>query len=97
MLLEKIKLRLGINDNNKDLLLADLLEDVIEDIKEHIKSDDISNVANSIIVDLVIIKYNRLGTEGLASESYSGVSNSFIDGIPNDIRKKLNRIRSFPK
>lgn len=42
---------------------------------------------------LAIIKLNRLNTEGLASQSYSGVSESYEDDIPADILRILNRKR----
>lgn len=42
---------------------------------------------------IAIIKLNRLNTEGLASQSYSGVSENYIDGYPADIIAVLNRKR----
>ena len=42
---------------------------------------------------IAIIKLNRLNTEGLASQNYSGVSESYIDGYPADILAILNRKR----
>ena len=44
---------------------------------------------------IAIIKLNRLNTEGLASQSYSGVSESYIDGYPADILSVLNRKRKI--
>lgn len=44
---------------------------------------------------IAIIKLNRLNTEGLASQSFSGVSESYIDGYPADIVKVLNRKRKI--
>lgn len=44
---------------------------------------------------IAIIKLNRLNTEGLASQSYSGVSESYIDGYPADIKAVLNRKRKI--
>jgi hypothetical protein len=42
---------------------------------------------------IAVIKLNRLNTEGLASQGYSGVSESYIDGYPADILAILNRKR----
>lgn len=42
---------------------------------------------------IAIIKLNRLNTEGLASQSYSGVAESYIDGYPAEIMLVLNRKR----
>lgn len=42
---------------------------------------------------IAIIKLNRLNTEGLAGQAYSGVSENYIDGYPADILTVLNRKR----
>ena len=42
---------------------------------------------------IAILKLNRLGTEGLSGQSYSGVSENYIDGYPADIIALLNRKR----
>jgi hypothetical protein len=42
---------------------------------------------------IAVIKLNRINTEGLASQSFSGVSESYVDGLPQDIMQILNRKR----
>lgn len=42
---------------------------------------------------IATIKLIRMNTEGLQSQSYSGVSESYIDGYPADIMAVLNRKR----
>lgn len=44
---------------------------------------------------IAVIKLNRMNTEGIASQSYSGVSESYIDGYPADIVAILNRKRKI--
>ncbi len=44
---------------------------------------------------ITIIKLNRLNTEGLASQAFSGVSENYIDGYPADILAVLNRKRKI--
>ena len=44
---------------------------------------------------IAIIKLNRLNTEGVSSQSYSGVSESYVDGYPADIKAVLNRKRKI--
>jgi hypothetical protein len=44
---------------------------------------------------IAIVKLNRLNSEGLASQSYSGVSETYIDGYPADIMAVLNRKRKI--
>lgn len=42
---------------------------------------------------IAVIKLNRTNSEGLTAQSYSGVSESYIDGYPSDILAVLNRKR----
>lgn len=42
---------------------------------------------------IAIIKLNRQGTEGLASQNYSGVGESYIDGYPAEVVAVLNSKR----
>lgn len=44
---------------------------------------------------LAVIKLNRTNTEGLSGQSYSGVSENYIDGYPADILAILNRKRKI--
>lgn len=48
-----------------------------------------------IAYQIAIIKLNRLNTEGLASQSYSGNTESYIDGYPAEIQATLNRKRKL--
>ena len=50
----------------------------------------------SIIKELVVIKINKLGSEGISSESHEGISQSLIEGIPSDVKMKLRRYRKLP-
>lgn len=45
--------------------------------------------------EIAIIKLNRLNTEGLSSQSYSGINESYIDGYPAEIKAVLNRKRKI--
>lgn len=42
---------------------------------------------------ITAIKLMRLGTEGLTNQSFSGVSEAYVDGYPADILAVLNRKR----
>lgn len=44
---------------------------------------------------IAVIKLNRMNSEGLASQSYSGVSESYIDGYPAEVLAVLNRKRKI--
>lgn len=42
---------------------------------------------------IAVLYLNRLGTEGLASQSFNGFSEQFISDLPDDIIRALNRKR----
>lgn len=44
---------------------------------------------------IAVIKLNRLGTEGLTAQSFSGVSENYIDGYPSEILAVLTRKRKL--
>lgn len=48
-----------------------------------------------VVERIAVIKLNRLNTEGLSSQSFSGVSESYVNGYPDDILKVLNRKRKI--
>lgn len=50
---------------------------------------------NYVIARIAVIHLNRIGTEGLASQSFSGVSENYIDGYPADIIAILNMKRKI--
>lgn len=48
--------------------------------------------------EITVIKLNRMGSEGSNSQSYSGVSESYIDGYPANIQailKKKRQVKLF--
>jgi hypothetical protein len=48
-----------------------------------------------VVVRVAAMKCGRLYTDGLDSQSYSGVSEHYIDGYPADIRAILVRKRKI--
>lgn len=44
---------------------------------------------------MAVVRLNRINTEGLASQSFSGVSESYIDGYPADIINILDSKRKI--
>ncbi|AUM97490.1 phage head-tail connector protein [Clostridium botulinum] len=99
MILQSLKLRPGIS-NFSDELLKDLLVESYNDVAEFInlnEGEEMPLGCINIVKDLVVVKVNKLGSEGLSSESYSGVSQSYIEDIPKDIKRKLIRKRKLPR
>ncbi|MDR1205692.1 MAG: phage head-tail connector protein [Peptococcaceae bacterium] len=75
---------------------AAVLEVLIEDAVEYLAGvthQPRNRVPDSLVRQLVTVMYNRMGSEGLASESYSGVAQTFIDGIPKELQAQIKAIR----
>ena len=49
----------------------------------------------TIAQKIAIIKLNRINTEGLSSQSASGVSESYVDGYPAEIMAVLRKKRKI--
>ena len=93
MIIDNVKLLLDVSDTSKDDLLALLISMVQDEVSAYCNIDDIPAALDSIIVQIVVIKYNRLGAEGVASQNFNGASESFIDLYPAPILSALNSYR----
>jgi hypothetical protein len=56
---------------------------------------ELDAVLELVAGQIAVIKLNRINTEGLASQSLNGVSESYIDGYPTNIQATLNRKRKI--
>ena len=92
-MLEEIKLLLGeAAAKYSDAQISLAYKIALNEVEEYCKRD--ADIALELIAEqIAVIKLNRMGTEGLASQAYSGVSESFIDGYPDEIKAVLNRKR----
>ena len=93
-MLEKVKLLLGITDNSKNDLLTFLIEQAIEEVMAYTHLDCVDEL-NTTIVKIVVYNYNRLGTEGLGGEGYSGVSFNYTEDYPAPIVRALKAKRKL--
>ena len=92
--MEKLKLLIGIkiDDTSKDALLSILLEQATSELKQYCYRDQLPVEANNVIIDMAVVKYNLLGTEGLSSQSYSGMNEAYAN-YPPQLIKSMNRYR----
>ncbi|CAM2361095.1 phage head-tail connector protein [Listeria seeligeri] len=77
------------------LLLDDIIEEACEDTLSETNQTEISSSMESIVIDIAVIKYNRVGTEGLASDSQGGVSNSYLNEYPESLKRKIAKHRKM--
>jgi len=93
-MLNKIKLLLGLTDTSKDELITLLLESATEEVINYTHNDDLAGMGNCIC-QMVVYNYNRIGTEGLNSESYSGVNFNYSQSYPEGIMSQLKAHRKL--
>lgn len=65
------------------------------EVKNYCNRDTLDSELDLIVLYIAKIKLNRLNTEGLAGQSFSGTNESYIDGYPQDIQRVLNRKRKI--
>lgn len=92
--LDKIKILLGIAayDEAKDSLLNLLLAQAKEEFLQYTNCSTLPLGTDNVIIDMAVIKYNLIGTEGLASQSFSGSSEAYAN-YPPQLIKAMNRYR----
>lgn len=94
-MLEEIKLLLGeAAANYSDALINLCAKQALAEVEAYCRrTADLE--LEMIALRIAVIKLNRMNTEGLASQSFSGVTESYIDGYPADILAALNRKRKI--
>ena len=94
-MIEEIKLLLGeAAANYTDAQISLCFKMALAEVEDYCRRDA-DTVLEMLAQRIAVIKLNRLNTEGLASQGFSGVSESYIDGYPADIVAVLNRKRKI--
>ena len=94
-MIEDIKILLGdASSNFSDALIGLCAKQSLAEVEAYCgRSADLE--LEMVAEKIAIIKLNRMNTEGLASQSFSGVSESYINGYPAEILAVLNRKRKI--
>lgn len=94
-MVEEIKILLGDSaDNYTDSQIELCLKHTLAEVQVYC-GRELDYELEIVAVRITVIKLNRINTEGLSSQSFSGVSESFVNGYPDDIRAILNRKRKL--
>ena len=95
-MLENLKMMLGISADETDLdsKLNLILSNTKARLKLLLGGIDPPEEMNHIVLDVAIMRFNRIGSEGLSSHSVEGESLSFtdndFDGFTDEIQAWLN-------
>jgi hypothetical protein len=102
-MLENLKLLLGIetSDTDRDALLRLIVENVTKRLKSLLGGVEPPDELSHIILEVSVIRYNRLGSEGLSSHSVEGESLSFTEddfaNYESEIQTYLNSLKNSSK
>lgn len=91
-MLENLKLLLGRTDNDNDALLTLIISTATARLKLLLGGIDPPESMNHIILEVSIIRFNRIGSEGMASHSVEGESITFAD---DDFAAFADEIQAF--
>lgn len=92
-MLEEIKLLLGDSATNySDALIELVLKHSLAEVEEYCNREA-DAVLELCALRIAVIKLNRIGSEGLNAQNYSGVSETYLNDYPADIISILNRKR----
>lgn len=94
-MIDDIKILLGDRaDNYSDAQISLCLKMAQSEVEEYCNRE-LDIALEMVAQKIAIIKLNRLDTEGISSESYNGVSQSYIDGYGEDIMAVLRKKRKI--
>lgn len=94
-MIEEIKLMLGEAASNfTDAQIGLALRLATVEIEAYCNRE-LDSTLELIAERIAVIKLNRMNTEGLTSQSFSGVSENYLDGYPVDVLAVLNRKRKI--
>ena len=92
-MLDKLKLLLNIQDDAQDELLMTLISLCKDEATMYCNLDEYSAKLDSVVIQMVIERYNRIGSEGATQQSSSGVSMTYDSFYSDKVRWMLNKNR----
>lgn len=93
-MLENLKLMLGIESTDRDLLLKQIVSSATARLKMLLGGLEPPESLEYIIIEVSIRRFNRIGSEGMASHTVEGESITFTEndfvGFEDDIQAYLD-------
>ena len=92
-MLDKIKLLLNILDDTQDELLQVLISLCKDEAYTYCNLEEYNSKLDGAVIQMVIERYNRIGSEGATQQSSSGVSMTYDSFYSEKVRWMLNKQR----
>lgn len=101
--LNRIKIKLGLNDGNKDELLTVLFDDASNLVCTYINSDVLPNKLSWMAEEIAIKRFRKIGAEGIKSKQIDVIRKDFDENILSEyivtldkyIKENSNKLRLF--
>lgn len=94
-MIEEIKVMLGeAADNFSEAQISLAYKLALAEVEAYCNREA-DSILELMAERIAVVKLNRTNSEGLASQAYSGVSESYLDGYSADIVAVLNRKRKI--
>lgn len=95
-MLGKLKILLGERAGDyTDEYLSLLLEEAEAEALAYTRRETLPEGLQTGIPRMALVMANRTGSEGVSSQGYSGVSESYLDGYPAEVQQILRRFRKI--
>lgn len=98
-ILKSLMNRLGLED--KEDILKDMIEDSICDMRNMLNYDNEEKIPDGCIPaikEMVLVRFNQDGVEGISSESQSsGGSTTYMDSLPDKVKRTVRKYRRMPR
>ena len=96
-ILDSLLKRPGLQDQND--VLTDMIQDSIRDMRIMLNYGDNEELPDGCIPaikELVLVRYNQDGVEGISSESQSsGGSTTYLESLPRTVKQAVRRYRKL--
>lgn len=92
-MLDKLKLLLNIQDDEQDELLQVLISLCKDEAYVYCNLPEYNEKLDGAVLQMVIERYNRIGSEGATQQSSSGVSMTYDSFYSDKVRWMLNKQR----
>lgn len=86
-------IQLLTNQTDKDNLFMLLIDLAKQEFLDYTGRADVPAAAEGLITSMVVEKFNRIGVEGVETQRYNSIDETFIDGYSANIQSGLKRYR----
>lgn len=92
MMLDTLQMILGV-DSSSTPLINYYIQKASQYFLDETNLEVVPTTANDILIDLVILYWNKKGSEGVNSESNSGISYTWSLDLPLPLKRQISSYR----